>query len=97
MKNIKHEIAKIPVIGYILLFLYKINILFKCKTKSIKNIFRWLFKSREITNFTYGLTSLNKSYLAALISNITNKDYRQIADYISEIESDHDLLNPEFA
>lgn len=93
MKNIKHEIAKIPVIGYILLFLYKINILFKCKTKSIKNIFRWLFKSREITNFTYGLTSLNKSYLAALISNITNKDYRQIADYISEIESDHDLLN----
>lgn len=93
MGNLKYRIAEIPILGSVLLFFYKIKILFGYKVESLKYMFRWLFKSKEITNFTYDITTINKMYLAALISNITNKDYNQILDYIYELENDHNLIS----
>lgn len=55
------------------------------------NMIKWLFQSREITNFTYNLTEINTRYLASFISDITKKTYEEIIGYITELELDHNL------
>lgn len=52
---------------------------------------RWLFNSRETTNFTYDLDGDNKKYLATLISDIMNIKYDEVLAYIREIEEDEEL------
>jgi len=91
MNQIKYKIVKLPVVGWLVLFLYKLKILFMYHKKSLKNIASWLFKSQEITNFTYDLTKLNKLYLAAMISDITGCDLNKILAFIEEIENDVEL------
>ena len=54
-------------------------------------IFKWGFKSREFTNFTYQLTPENVSYLAYTISLITGKNYEEILKYIKEAEENIEL------
>lgn len=55
------------------------------------NIVRWLFWSRESSNFTYDLDELNLSYLASMISLVTGKDYDTISSYIQELGADEEL------
>ncbi len=51
----------------------------------------WLFNSREVSNFTYDLTQLNKRYLSAQVADITGQSYDQIMGYIMELETDQQL------
>jgi len=91
MKNLKRCIAKTPIIGRTLLILYRAKVAFEYFRRPLLNVFRWLFKSKETTNFTYDLEETNKRYLAALISDVTNEDYDVVMAYIREIEGDNDL------
>jgi hypothetical protein len=52
---------------------------------------KWIFASKEISNFTYELEDSSKRYLAALISDITGASFNTVAGYIEEIEGDEAL------
>jgi predicted O-methyltransferase YrrM len=56
-------------------------------------IVRWGISSKEITNYTYALTSPNIIYLAHTIAVITNVDYKKVMEYFNEIEEDAFLKN----
>lgn len=54
-------------------------------------VLRWLWSSREQTNFTYHLTSINRRYLAHFLGIVCNQEPSVMAKYISEIELDAEL------
>jgi predicted O-methyltransferase YrrM len=58
---------------------------------AFRKITVWLLTSRETVNFTYHLEETNRRYLAALIADITNKDFNEILRYIDEITNDSKL------
>lgn len=55
---------------------------------SFKNLYSWLYSSREDTNFTYDLSDQNKDYVASFVSAITNTSITQVKKYISELNED---------
>jgi len=56
-----------------------------------KSVRKWLFTSKEDTNFTYKLSEKNLQYLAQMISFITNKDFELVYSYIMEPINDSEL------
>lgn len=91
MNKVKHTLIKTPLLGRFLLILHRGKIGLSYFLKPIANLFKWLFISRETTNFTYDLTDDNKQYLAALIADITAEKYDVIMAYFNEIENDRVL------
>lgn len=84
-------LLKIPILKDLLVFIYRLKfIIIEISVKIYLSVI-WLFSSKEVTNFTYDLTELNKVYLAQTIAHITKKSYTLIKNYLSEIESDEDL------
>jgi len=59
--------------------------------KPLVDLFNWLARSKEVTNFTYDLEITNKRYLAALLSDITGRDFEEIMGYFREIENNNEL------
>jgi hypothetical protein len=59
--------------------------------KVLKVSLRWLFTSREYTNYTYDLTQANKGHLAAFVSTIAAIPLQQAIGYITEAEQDEEL------
>lgn len=53
----------------------------------------WLFRSREHTNFSYDLTTINKHYLCEMLAVALDRSTTQIEGYIDEIENDAVLRN----
>lgn len=51
----------------------------------------WVATSREHTNFTYDLTSLNRLHLAETISIVTGKQAGEVESAFLELQEDHDL------
>ena len=56
-----------------------------------KRVIKWLFISKEDTNFTYKLSEKNIQYLAQMISFITNRDFHLVYSYIMEPINDNIL------
>lgn len=52
---------------------------------------RWLFASRETTNYTYDLTPRNLEHLAWWVSAVTSISVTQSRSYLNEITGDTDL------
>lgn len=52
---------------------------------------RWLFKSREHTNFTYHLTDLNQRYLAHFLGIVCNQPAETMEGYMREVLDDRSL------
>ncbi len=52
---------------------------------------RWLVSSKETTNFTYDLTSINRSHLVAMLSHVTGTSPARIESYFGELETDREL------
>jgi len=82
------KLLKVPILNKILVFGYRFKLVFYNICRSMNLSLKWLFLSRETTNFTYDLTELNKIYLAQTIAFVTKKSYSEIKGYINEIESD---------
>jgi predicted O-methyltransferase YrrM len=59
----------------------------------LANVATWLFRSKEVTNFTYDLTSANKRYLAAFVANIARVSFDTAFAYLLEAETNHDLCD----
>jgi hypothetical protein len=59
--------------------------------KPFKEGIRWLFNSRETSNFSYDLDPLNESYLAALLSTISGVRFEHFMQYFLELKSNEDL------
>src|SRR5438552_11457039 len=51
----------------------------------------WTLASRELSNFTYDLTTANVGYLAHTISVVTKCPYRTALGYLKEIQEDNDV------
>ena len=60
-------------------------------TPRLRSLRRWVFCNREVTNFTYDLTDLNKQQLAYFCAHITGCSLQEIEGYIDEIASDQVL------
>lgn len=54
-------------------------------------VLRWLFKSREHTNFTYHLTALNQRYLANFLGIVCNQPATVMEAYMREVVEDAGL------
>ena len=75
MTKLRYSVIRIPLLGAILLKLYRAKIAFGYCSGSLLRILIWLFDSKETTNLTYHLEETNKRYLASLIAHITHKDF----------------------
>ena len=93
MRNIRRVIAGTPVIGQVLLFIYRAKIAIPYFFNPLLYLFKWLFRSRETTNFTYDLEDSNKRYLASLIADVTGVEFSVVLNYIKELEEDTALRN----
>jgi len=89
--NKKHLVFRIPIIGPLILIIFRIKVALSYYSKPMKNLFIWIFKSKEIRNFTYDLKEENKFYLASLISDVTRRSFDEIYNYFMEIENDEEL------
>src|SRR5215471_8596531 len=81
--NLKIQISRIPGFRYP-------NIIRRGKiggTYLVPRLFqfaKWLFASREDTNFTYDITDVSINYLAHTIANVTHISVAQVIKYINE-------------
>lgn len=89
----KKLLISLPLIGRFILLIYRFFKTSKYITAQIRNYFNWLFVSKETTNFVYELEEKNKSYLAAMISNITGEQIEKVLKYFYEIENNAELVN----
>lgn len=90
-RRLKQVAASAPIIGRCLLVLYRLRVASRYSGEPVKELAFWLFKSRELTNFTYDLEESNKRYLAAFVAQVTGKSHEEIQRYIAEIEHDNEL------
>jgi len=88
MKEWKLYIARTPVLGRAVLLIYRARVAFRYLSNQSKYFIKWLYKSKEVTNFTYDLEENNKRYLASLIADVLNMEFDTIMEYIREIEGD---------
>ncbi len=91
MNETRMRIAKIPILGRALIMLYRARIAWSYYRGPLSSLNKWLFRSREITNFTYDLEETNKRYLASMIADVSSTDFDTVMAYIEEIESDQQL------
>lgn len=91
VNKLKRIIAKTPVIGQVILFLLRVKITSGHFFSQLSTLLKWLFKSKETTNFTYNLEEDNKNYLASMVADILNIDYDTVVKYVKEIENDEQL------
>ncbi len=91
MNKFKIALVKTPILGRILLTVFRAKEAGRYFRKPVINLFKWLFNSRETTNFTYDLEENNKCYLASLIADVTNIEFNVIMAYIREVEEDKEL------
>jgi hypothetical protein len=87
----KRRLAQTPLLGSCLLFGYRGMVGLGYFKTPLWHLVRWLFTSREITNFTYDLEETNKRYLAAILAEITKADFGKVFNYIEELEADQAL------
>ena len=91
MRNLKIAIARTPILGRVILAIFRARMALGHFYRPLTNLAEWLFKSKETTNFTYHLEEHNKRYLASLIADVLNLEFRTVEAYIKEIEGDEEL------
>ncbi len=86
-----NPLMRIPLLRDLLLFGYRTVLGLRHLSTTIGAVLRWLFNSRETTNYTYPLTPANLQYLACFIADITGKTQAEVTGYINELEQDDEL------
>lgn len=59
---------------------------------NVRRSARWLWNSREHTNYTYDLTEQNGGHLAWFVANLTGSPVKAIYGFMDEIYSDTELI-----
>ncbi len=78
-------------LGRWLLLPYRLTLAFKHQARSSRHVLPWLWRSREIGDFSYDLTRLNLEYLAEFLSLVTGLDARTAQRYLAELDGDEEL------
>jgi hypothetical protein len=91
MTKLQLAIAKAPVLGRLALTAYRAKAAAPYFRGPLASLVRWMFTSKEVTNFTYDLEEANKRYMASLIAFVLDTDLRTILGYVEELEEDEDL------
>ncbi|VAW62804.1 hypothetical protein MNBD_GAMMA11-1698 [hydrothermal vent metagenome] len=91
MRKLKRAIVRVPILGRAVLVVIRAKTAIGYFRKPLFNLVKWLFRSNEITNYTYDLEKNNVRYLASLIADITNIEFSVVMEYIKEIEEDKEL------
>lgn len=60
----------------------------KATARAVSTGTKWLFTSRENTNYTYDLTPTNREHLAWFVAELSGKGVAEIRGYLDEIEND---------
>lgn len=89
-ENLKRNLQKLGLLR-LALIPFRLRFALGYYTPKLQQIFFWLFYSKEDTNFTYELTQRNLSYLAQVISIVTNSPVSVIEKYLDEPVMDNDL------
>lgn len=88
--------SRVPGVRFIvrsLLILPRIKIASGYLLPNLSLAFKWLGKSREVSNFSYDLNGTNKLYLANLVSVVTGESLARIRQYMKELDDNKDLRN----
>lgn len=91
MRKLKLAIAKTPILGRFFLICVRAKAALSYFLGPLSYLVKWLFKSKETTNYTYDLEETNKRYLASLIADITGTSADDVSAYFKEIEEDEEL------
>ena len=83
-------IIRTPILGRVILIVFRTKTAIGYFRRPLTNLLKWLFKSKEITNFTYDLEVNNILYLASLVADIATVEFNKIVTYIKEIEEDNE-------
>lgn len=81
-------IAKLPVLGRLVLIIYRIGVGLNFVLTTVGKYIKWLFTSKETTNLTYDLRDDNLIYLGHFIATVTGKTYHEIDGFFKEILED---------
>ena len=79
-------IARTPIVGRPILIVSRFRTAIRYFRNPLLNLVKWLFKSNEVTNYTYDLEEKNRRYLASLIADIANIEFSVAMAYFNEIE-----------
>jgi len=82
---------KYSALGRTALVPYRLSLALASLRKPFFEAVRWTFRSRELYNFTYDLSDLNKQYLASFIAVISGHEPAEIERYCAELEGDERL------
>ena len=93
MRQWQRRIIKTPILGHAILFVVRAKTATRYFLRTLSNLVKWLFKSNEVTNYTYDLERNNTHYLASLIAVVTNIEFDVAMSYIKELEEDRELRN----
>lgn len=91
MKGVRGAIARTPILGRAVLFFFRAKTAGAYYGQLLARVFKWLIRSREVTNFTYDLEEYNKRYLASMIADIANIEFSTAMAYVREIDEDAKL------
>jgi hypothetical protein len=84
-------IAETPIVGRLVLTAARSRTVLSYIGPTFVQAARWLLRSRELANFTYALTPLNREYLAVTLSQVTGTDVPTLRRYMAELDSDSGL------
>jgi predicted O-methyltransferase YrrM len=94
--SVQRRLARVPGIGPAIVHSYRGAIAAKYLASSFTYSFHravtWLVTSREYTNYTYPITSLSRTYMAAAVAVATGKSVSDVLATFDEAESDPMLL-----
>ncbi|MFO1492815.1 MAG: class I SAM-dependent methyltransferase [Kiritimatiellia bacterium] len=90
-RRLAYRIAKTPVLGRIVLAVFRLGYGFRYVCPPVAALFKWVFTSREIFNYTYDLTPMNRRYLASFLAAATGAAPETFETYFRELEEDAGL------
>lgn len=70
---------------------YRFSLVGAYELERVRVAAHWLIRSRELTNFTYDLTPLNRLHLAWFVSGVTGESVERILGYFAELEGNRTL------
>lgn len=82
---------RVPVLGSLLARVLRYKRALSYAPPRQRRVLRWLFTSRETTNFTYDLTEANRRYLAGFVAVVSATPISEVEGFLEEIESDLEL------
>lgn len=91
MRKLIDSSIRIPGLGRLLLMVFRAKNTFGYSGKMFLKTIKWLFTSKETTNYTFDLEERNLKYLACLVAETTNISIDESIKYMNEILNDMNL------